>query len=106
MPDDSDLDVGDVTVRVDYSTINYKDGLAITNASPVIQRFPLSPGIALTGTFEASDSAEFAVDDKVVLNGWGLSQTSRAYVRKLPARLRPNFKRSTAHISMSAPGRL
>jgi len=49
MLDDSDLDVGDVTVRVDCSTINYKDGLAITNASPVIQRFPLIPGIDLAG---------------------------------------------------------
>ena len=75
MLDDSDLDTGDVTVRVDYSTINYKDGLAITNASPVIQRFPLIPGIDLAGTVEASDSAVFAVGDKVVLNGWGLSQT-------------------------------
>ncbi|MHA6645188.1 acrylyl-CoA reductase (NADPH) [Mesorhizobium sp. A623] len=75
MLDDSDLDVGDVTVRVDYSTINYKDGLAITNASPVIQRFPLIPGIDLAGTVEASDSAELVAGDKVVLNGWGLSQT-------------------------------
>jgi acrylyl-CoA reductase (NADPH) len=75
MLQDSDLDVGDVTVRVDYSTINYKDGMAITNASPVIQRFPLIPGIDLAGTVEASDSAEFAVGDKLVLNGWGLSQT-------------------------------
>ncbi|MFU0506940.1 acrylyl-CoA reductase (NADPH) [Pseudaminobacter sp. NGMCC 1.201702] len=73
--DDSDLDVGDVTVRVDYSTINYKDGLAITNAAPVIQRFPLIPGIDLAGTVEASDSAELVAGDKVVLNGWGLSQT-------------------------------
>ncbi len=73
--DDSDLDVGDVTVRVDYSTINYKDGLAITHASPIIQRFPLIPGIDLTGTVEASDSTEFVVGDKVVLNGWGLSHT-------------------------------
>lgn len=75
MLEDSDLDAGDVTVRVDYSTINYKDGLAITNASPVIRHFPLIPGIDLSGTVEASDSAEFAVDDTVVLNGWGLSQT-------------------------------
>lgn len=73
--EDSDLDVGDVTVRVDYSTINYKDGLAVTNTSPVIRRFPLIPGIDLAGTVEASDSAEFAVGDKVVANGWGLSQT-------------------------------
>ena len=73
--DDSDLDVGDVTVRVDFSTTNYKDGMAVTNALPVIQRFPLIPGIDLAGTVEASDSAEFSVGDKVVLNGWGLSQT-------------------------------
>ncbi|MRX52328.1 alcohol dehydrogenase catalytic domain-containing protein [Paracoccus sp. S-4012] len=75
MLDDSDLDVGEVTVRVDYSTINYKDGLAITNASPVIRRFPLIPGIDLAGVVKASDSAEFAAGDTVVLNGWGLSQT-------------------------------
>lgn len=47
MLDDNDLDVGDVTVRIDYSTINYKDGLAVTNASPIVQRFPLIPDIDL-----------------------------------------------------------
>lgn len=73
--EDSDLDVGDVTVKVDYSTINYKDGLAITNASPIIRNFPMIPGIDLAGTVETSQNAEFAVGDKVVLNGWGLSQT-------------------------------
>lgn len=75
MLDDSELDAGDVTVRVDYSTINYKDGLAITNASPIIQRFPMIPGIDLAGIVEVSDSSEFAPGDAVVLNGWGLSQT-------------------------------
>lgn len=73
--EDDDLDTGDVTVKVDYSTINYKDGMAITNASPVIQRYPLIPGIDLAGTVEASDNPDFAVGEKVVLNGWGLSQT-------------------------------
>lgn len=73
--DDSDLDVGEVTVRVDYSTINYKDGLAITNRSPIIRRFPIIPGIDLTGIVEASTSPEYSVGEAVVLNGWGLSQT-------------------------------
>ena len=73
--DDADLDTGDVTVKVDYSTINYKDGMAIANAAPVIQRYPITPGIDLAGTVTASDHAGFAPGDRVVLNGWGLSQT-------------------------------
>lgn len=72
---DDDLDTGEVTVRVEFSTINFKDGLAITGASPVIQRFPITPGIDLAGVVEVSTDDRFAVGDAVVLNGWGLSQT-------------------------------
>lgn len=67
---DSDLPEGNVTVSVDYSTLNYKDSLAITGASPVIRSFPMVPGIDLAGTVEDSSSDNFQAGDKVVLNGW------------------------------------
>src|SRR3546814_11358332 len=69
------LMAGDVTVAVDYSTINYKDGMALTGRSPVIQTFPLIGGIDLAGTVEASTYPGIEVGDRVVANGWGLSQT-------------------------------
>ncbi|TCP88223.1 acrylyl-CoA reductase (NADPH) [Rhizobium sp. PP-CC-2G-626] len=72
---ESDLMDGDVTVAVDYSTVNYKDGMAVTGRLPVIQTFPLVPGIDLAGTVEASSHPDFKVGDRVVANGWGLSQT-------------------------------
>ena len=72
--DDSMLPAGDVTVRVGCSTLNYKDALAITGASPVVRSFPMVPGIDFAGTVEASDSAEFRVGDAVVLNGWGVGE--------------------------------
>ncbi len=73
--DDSALPEGDVTVRIDYSTVNYKDGLAITNKSPVVRKWPMVPGIDLAGTVEASGSSEFPVGSRVVLNGWGVGET-------------------------------
>lgn len=72
--DESMLPEGDVTVRVACSSINYKDGLAITGASPVVRSFPMVPGIDFAGTVEASDNPEFKVGDKVVLNGWGVGE--------------------------------
>jgi acrylyl-CoA reductase (NADPH) len=66
---------GDVTIAVDYSTINYKDGLAITGRGPIVKTFPLIPGIDLAGTVEASTSNEFKAGDKVVLNGWGVGES-------------------------------
>ncbi len=72
---EADLRDGDVTVAVDYSTVNYKDGMAVTGRLPVIQTFPLVPGIDLAGTVEASSHPDFKVGDRVVANGWGLSQT-------------------------------
>ncbi len=71
----ADLMEGDVTVAVSHSTINYKDGLAVTGKSPVIRRFPMIPGIDLAGTVTASDSTDFKPGDQVVLNGWGVGET-------------------------------
>ncbi len=73
--DESQLPEGDVTIDVEYSTLNYKDGLAITGSSPVVRKFPMVPGIDLAGTVSASDSADWKVGDKVVLNGWGVGET-------------------------------
>ena len=66
---------GDVTVRVDYSTLNYKDGLAITGKGPIVRQFPMIPGIDLTGEVIGSKSPEFKVGDLVVLNGWGVGES-------------------------------
>ncbi|MER1966737.1 MDR family oxidoreductase [Castellaniella sp. GW247-6E4] len=73
--DDADLPEGDVTVRVDYSTINYKDGLAITGKAPVVRSFPMVPGIDFAGTVESSRHARWQVGDRVILNGWGVGET-------------------------------
>jgi len=66
---------GDVTVAVEYSTVNYKDALALSGRSPVIRTFPLIPGIDLAGVVETSTHPGFAPGDRVLVNGWGLSQT-------------------------------
>ncbi|SIO72926.1 putative quinone oxidoreductase, YhdH/YhfP family [Burkholderia sp. GAS332] len=66
---------GDVTVRIDYSTVNYKDALALSGYAEVIRQFPLIAGIDFAGTVEASSYPGIAVGDRVVANGWGLSQT-------------------------------
>jgi acrylyl-CoA reductase (NADPH) len=73
--DDAVLSEGDVTVRVDWSTINYKDGLAITGKSPVVRRFPMIPGIDLAGTVVESSNPAWQVGDAVILNGWGVGET-------------------------------
>ena len=72
---DQDLMPGDVSIAVDYSTVNFKDALAITGRADVIRQFPLIPGIDLAGTVEASSYPGIAVGDRVVANSWGLSQT-------------------------------
>jgi acrylyl-CoA reductase (NADPH) len=71
----ADLMPGDVTVAVSHSTINYKDGLAVTGKSPVVRRFPMIPGIDFAGTVTTSEHAEFKPGDRVVLNGWGVGET-------------------------------
>ena len=73
--DEASLPEGDVTVRIEYSTVNYKDGLAITGKSPVVRKFPLNAGIDFAGTVETSDDARFKPGDRVVLNGWGVGET-------------------------------
>lgn len=73
--DEKDLMAGDVDVRVSYSTVNYKDELAVTGKSPVVRRFPMIPGIDFAGTVKASRHPEFKPGDKVVLNGWGVGET-------------------------------
>ena len=71
----ADLMPGDVDVAVSHTTINYKDGLALTAKGPIIRKFPLIPGIDFAGTVTASGSPEFVPGDQVVLNGWGVGET-------------------------------
>ncbi len=72
--DDSQLPEGDVTVQVSHSTLNYKDGLAITGRGPVVRRFPMVPGIDLVGSVESSTHPDYREGDSVVLNGWGVGE--------------------------------
>ena len=83
--DESALPEGNVRVKVHYSTLNYKDGLAITGKGPIVRQFPMIPGIDLTGEVIESKSPEFKIGDLVVLNGWGVAivtgkQIGRAHV--------------------------
>lgn len=71
---DDDLPEGDVLVDVEYSTVNYKDGLAVTDTAPVLRNFPMVPGIDLAGTVSASDDPEVSVGQRVVVNGWGIGE--------------------------------
>ena len=81
--DDSDLMDGDVTVRVEYTTLNYKDGLALTGRSPIIRKFPLTPGIDFSGTVLESEHADFKAGDQVILNGFGVGEAhSGGYAQK------------------------
>jgi acrylyl-CoA reductase (NADPH) len=73
--DDAQLPDGDVTVDVEYSTLNFKDGLAITGKSPVVRKFPMVPGIDLAGVVSDSSHADWSKGDRVVLNGWGVGET-------------------------------
>ncbi|MEJ2631348.1 MAG: oxidoreductase [Acidihalobacter sp.] len=73
--EESRLPEGNVTVDVAYSTLNYKDALAITGKSPVVRRFPMIPGVDLAGTVAHSDDLRYQVGDAVVLNGWGVGET-------------------------------
>ncbi|WP_028311974.1 MDR family oxidoreductase [Derxia gummosa] len=72
--DEAQLPEGDVTVKVAYSTLNYKDALAITGKGPVVRRFPMVPGIDLAGTVESSSHPDFKAGDAVLLNGWGVGE--------------------------------
>jgi acrylyl-CoA reductase (NADPH) len=73
--DEARLPQGDVTVRVGYSTINYKDALALTNKSPIVRSWPMVAGIDASGVVESSSNPKWKAGDPVILNGWGLSET-------------------------------
>jgi acrylyl-CoA reductase (NADPH) len=73
--DDAELMEGDVVVAVSYSTLNYKDGLALTGKSPVVRRFPMIPGIDFAGVVESASHPDWKPGDKVILNGWGCGET-------------------------------
>jgi acrylyl-CoA reductase (NADPH) len=81
--DEADLMDGDVTIRVEWSTLNYKDGLAVTGKAPVVRRFPMIAGIDLAGTVEQSSHPQWKAGDKVICNGWGMGETHLgAYAEK------------------------
>jgi acrylyl-CoA reductase (NADPH) len=81
--DEAELMEGDVTVRVEWSTLNYKDGLALTGKAPVVRRFPMIAGIDFAGTVEQSSHPQWKAGDKVVCNGWGMGETHLgAYAEK------------------------
>jgi acrylyl-CoA reductase (NADPH) len=81
--DEAELTEGDVTVRVEWSTVNYKDGLAVTGKAPVVRRFPMIAGIDLAGTVEQSSHPQWKPGDKVICDGWGLGETHLgAYAEK------------------------
>ncbi len=73
--DEAELMDGDVTVRVEWSTLNYKDGLAVTGKAPVVRRFPMIAGIDFAGTVEASSHPDWKAGDMVICNGWGMGET-------------------------------
>ena len=88
--DEADLMDGDVTVRVEWSTLNYKDGLAVTGKAPVVRRFPMIAGIDLAGAVEQSSHPQWKAGDKVICTGWGLGETHLgAYAEK--ARLKGDW---------------
>ena len=81
--DEAELMDGDVTVRVEWSTLNYKDGLAVTGKAPVVRRFPMIAGIDFAGTVEQSSHPAWKAGDKVICNGWGMGETHLgAYAEK------------------------
>lgn len=73
--DESQLPDADVLIRVEYSSINYKDGLALTNKTPVVRQWPMVPGIDGAGVVETSSSDRWRAGDRVILNGWGAGET-------------------------------
>lgn len=82
--DEAELMDGDVTVRVEWSTVNYKDGLAVTGKAPVVRRFPMIAGIDFAGTVETSTNPNWKPGDKVIGNGWGMGETHLgAYAEKV-----------------------
>ena len=88
--DEADLMEGDVSLRVEWSALNYKDGLAVTGKAPVVRRFPMIAGIDLAGTVERSSHPQWKPGDKVICTGWGMGETHLgAYAEK--ARVKGNW---------------
>ena len=102
---EADLMEGDVTVAVEATTVNYKDGLAITGKAPVVRRWPLVPGIDFAGTVLSSDHADWRKGDRVILNGWGVGETHHgAYAERARVKgdwLVPLPEGFTAHDAMA-----
>ena len=94
---------GDVVVRVEYSTLNYKDGLAITGKSPVVRKWPMVPGIDGAGVVEQSSHAGFKAGDRVVLNGWGVGETHWGCLAQ-KARLKGDWLLDSTVPAPSMPG--
>src|SRR5690606_2061338 len=92
----------DVTLRVEYSALNYKDALALTNRSPVVRRWPMVPGIDGAGIVEESTHAGFAPGDRVILNGWGVGETHRGASARRHRRRAGGFVRLPA--GLATPG--
>jgi acrylyl-CoA reductase (NADPH) len=85
--DEAELMEGDVTIRVEWSALNYKDGLAVTGKAPVVRRFPMIAGIDLAGTVEQSSHPQWKPGDKVICTGWGMGETHLgAYAEKARVR--------------------
>lgn len=104
--DESALPDGDVTVQVAWSTLNYKDGLAITGKGPVVRKFPLTPGIDMAGTVLESAHPCWKPGDKVVLNGWGVGETHSGCLAQ-KARLKGiGWCRCRARLTNGRPWRL
>ncbi len=107
---DADLPDGDVTVDVEYSSLNYKDGLALSSKGRVVRSYPMVPGIDLTGTVVASDSPDFAVGDAVISTGWGVGErfwggyTQRQRVRSEWLVRRPEAMSSLTAMSIGTAG--
>lgn len=72
--DESELPECDITLRIEYSSLNYKDALAVTNKGPVVRKWPMVPGIDGAGVVEKSVHPEFSAGDRVILNGWGAGE--------------------------------
>ena len=72
--EDNQLPAGDVTVRVEWSTLNYKDALAITGRGPIVRSFPMVPGVDFAGVVESSQQEDITPGTRVILNGWGVGE--------------------------------
>lgn len=107
---DADLPDGDVTIDVDYSSLNYKDGMALTGRGRIVRSYPMVPGVDLTGTVVASDSPEYAVGDPVISTGWAVGErfwggyTQRQRVRSEWLVKRPDGMSALTAMSIGTAG--